>query len=273
MGAGRPTRWQSQDTTIRALYGLPPKASGRAATSARADAAQQAAAGVMLSHDSFRALFDGLDPASYVDGVIAACYLGVSRAVIERKLADTYGRGNRSWRGALEALDSGAPPGPALNDMRYRWSFVTKDITQLLYREMTVASHRRDDLRLRTPERAKLQRVPLLSLGSISECVQFVVDRKKRVVGALGQAHIDASMLIGTIAEGGRLLALEPVQALSMAWTDIFARAAWETVVLEALLVQADAVRTTLARGRAATDALLAKKGGAVRIAAPRMVM
>lgn len=249
MGAGRPTRWPTRDITIRELYGLPealPDAGGRTSAESQAN--------TLLSHTSFRQLFLRTDEGAYVHGTLVACYLGVSQYIVERRLAEAYGKASRGWRTALAQTQVGMPPAPAIDDLKYLWTFVEGDLTSVLYQEILRADQRR--FQLATYPSKPRKKMGIGGVNPLSERVQFILDGRRRIVGALGQGHLSANRLIAVFNDGGRLLALEPVDALSRPWTDVIARGAWESAVLESLLVQAEDIRKALARGRKATELL-----------------
>ncbi|WP_139206742.1 hypothetical protein [Luteibacter sp. UNCMF331Sha3.1] len=244
--------------TIRELYGLDtkhrPVAPVRAET-AMVPGTEEAGHDVLLSHSSFQALFADVKPDVYVAAVVVACYLGVSRHSIQRKLNDLYATDARPWRSMLAERHHAG--GVAFRDELFRWSFVREELAYDMVPEVRRTNARRDELRQRSERRRQIRRVPFLQSGPPSDAVQFVINGQGLVVGALGQGHTSAMAFIAVINEGGRLMALDPVDALGRPWSDMGARGAWEAVVFESLLAQAEAIRQALSRGREMTERVI----------------
>lgn len=238
MASGRPTPWHAADITIRKLYGLPDPT----------DPVSRAS--VLLSHASFRALFDAVSPDAYLGDMAVATYLGVSKLTIERKLGEAFRGPENSWRSALAGHVSTG--GPAMADLRLRWSFVTGDLEPMLHAEKKRTDVRRHDLQSRRKSPADIG--PVRGLCTVADAQQFVVDSAGRIVGALGQASMSAGVFIDALNKGGAIVKLDPVSALSLAWSDATAREAWDTAIRDVLAGHVDQILRQLDDGAMATN-------------------
>jgi hypothetical protein len=229
MGAGRPTPWQVTDVSIRQLYGLPMNPVSRVDPDSMKSGVGHAA--LLLSHASFRALFDSVPPDAYLSDMAVATYLGVSKLTIERKLGDAFRGPDHSWRSAL--ANHVSTGGPAMADLRLRWSFVTGELEPMLHVEKKRTAVRRQDLQSRRKPPEDIG--PVRGLCIVADCQQFVVGASGRVVGALGQGSMSAAVFIDALNRGGAIVKLDPVSALGLAWSDAIARQAWDTAVRDVL--------------------------------------
>jgi hypothetical protein len=210
----------------------------------------------LLSHQAFRELFSTLTADTYVSIAVVACYLGVPRITIERKLVSSYGQ-ERPWRLGLAKRDTGSMA-PFVKGAHLRWSFVIDELEGWLTADLVRADERRQRSKRPGRQRSRdARRAPLFELGGTIGGLLFIVDARGRVVAALGQEGVTARAVVDALDDGGWLARLSPIEALSLAWTSLQARAPWENAVREALRLHIAAVDGLLEDGLFATRALL----------------
>jgi hypothetical protein len=211
--------------------------------------------GSLFSHASFRALFDAVTPDAYVSFTVVACYLGVPNLAIERRLSSVFDQGGRRWRTVLARRMAPGATGPALDDNRYRWGFVTGELELAMQGELA----RRQ---LRETEIAAGRRMPAKAMPCIHDSarpLRYLQDADGNIVGALGQGHVPASLFVEVLNGGGRLVTLDVLEALATPWTGLAARSPWDEGIRDVLAQNVQSVITVLEAGLARTESRLAR--------------
>ena len=204
---------------------------------------------------SFRALFDGIDPNTYVTKTVVAAYLGLASKTLEQGLQRAFPKeNNKTWRAQLAEHPKKAPPPPAMRLSKYCWSFVIDEMPSLLKKQLERARERRESL---TMGPVKPRNVPLLYLGAKERGIQYLVDGRGRVLYALGQSHIPISRFLQDCDAGARLVSMSVIEALSKPWVDLVAREAWENAVVEVMEESMSSLRLFISHGRAESERLL----------------
>lgn len=254
MSTAHTAPWPVDDTAIGAWMGLRNHAPGPGHCDTSAGDTPPGAT-LLLSHASFRALFDAVAPDTYVSLTVVACYLGVAKLTIERRLSSVFDQGGRRWRTVLMRRMAPGAGGPALVEAFYRWGFVTGELEPVMQGEMA----RR---RLREIESTPDLRRPRKTVPCIHDRagpLRYLQDAGGSIVGALGQSHITAHLFIEVFNGGGRLVTLEMLEALAMPWTGLAARLPWDDGVRELLAQYGQRVVNSLETGVAATRARLVR--------------
>jgi hypothetical protein len=265
MAYGRPAVWRQSDNTVGGLFGVtkvratsiadtrPGSGVSQAGTDPGAAVSEDAKTGMLLSHASFRQLFGAVSEGTYVGSAVAACYLGVSKTMLERRLDAEFG-GVRPWRVALLSHQRAGITGPVMQAGKFRWSFISRWVDPLFRQEVADADARRCEKSRVARRRPPLRPTPLLRLADVIDSLLFVVDGRGRIVGALGQGHISAGMFIDVFNTGGRIESMSAIVALGREWTSLAARAPWEEAVRTLLALVAESVEGILARGAVTTE-------------------
>jgi hypothetical protein len=262
MASGRPAEWRTKDVTIREFFNL--DIGGAAASEARAPSAGEAGGSfgeaakrpghiaVLLSHASFRRMFESVSADTYVSVVVVACYFGVPKAILERQLALHFGNG-RPWRPALAERRTSGSGAPASTVSKLLWSFVLNELEPVLDGAVADAALKRSEKMRAVRRKIRGRPVPLLRLGDVIDSTLFVVDGRARIVGGLGQGHISAEAFIDLMDAGGKIESMSAVTALGRPWTSSGARLPWEEAVRASLAQATGLIDGMLRRGAVAT--------------------
>lgn len=195
----------------------------------------------MLSAEATKALFSALPASQFVSREVVAAYCDCSILTLERRLKAKHNRLEdgelQGWKTAL------ADPPPQCDARGYlRWSFVLKF-------SKAWDAERRAAKRIPAKPRTNAARLKAV----LQQQFRFLQRKDGTIECAWGQGGVSIGKLIAILEAKGRLIALTPVEALSLPWANPATRAPWDRALANALVEIGQAVGQARARGSAAS--------------------
>jgi hypothetical protein len=193
----------------------------------------------MLSAEATKALFSALPAGQFVSREVVAAYCDCSVLTLERRLKSKHNRLKdgelQGWKTAL------ADPPPQCDARGYlRWSFVLK-FAKAWDAERRAAK--------RLPARPRTNAARLKAV--LQQQFRFLQHKNGAIEGAWGQGGVSVGKLLAILEAKGQLIALTPVEALSLPWANPTTRAPWDRAVSAVLADMTQAMEHGRAKGSA----------------------